>query len=61
MAWIVGLVSQKELEDLRKKGWKDEDPPAAYVSEAETAVTEEDMRTRAFYVDSDDYKIMRLS
>ena len=57
MAWIIGLVSDKELDTLRKLGWEDADPPAEMLSEDELrGVTS--VQTRAFFVDNDLYTIM---
>jgi hypothetical protein len=60
MAWIVGLFSDAELEALRSVGWVDEDPPGELVSEDELvgAFEEGMLRTRAFFVDNDGYRIM---
>ena len=57
MAWLIGLVSDTELEMLRGAGWVDEDPPPELLSEDDVAGAS-DMRTRAFFVDSDVFKIM---
>ena len=55
MAWIVGLVTEQELESLREIGWEDEDPPQDLVSEEDGT---SGMRTRAFYVDSNVFQVM---
>lgn len=57
MAWIIGLVTEPELDKLRAAGWRDEDPPAELKSENE-AGSDKDMVTRSFFVDSDLYEIM---
>lgn len=57
MAWIIGLVSDEELNTLRKLGWEDADPPAEMLSEDELRGVA-DAQTRAFFVDNDLYAIM---
>jgi len=57
MAWIIGLVSDEELNTLRKLGWEDVDPPAVMLSEDELRGVA-DVQTRAFFVDNDLYAIM---
>ena len=63
MAWIIGLVSEAELASLRKIGWRDESPPLSLMSEEEKHYLEEgdkepELKTRAFFVDSDVHTIM---
>lgn len=57
MAWIIGKVSDGELERLRKAGWEDCDPPEEMLDEEELRGIGEH-RTRAFFVDSDLFTIM---
>jgi len=57
MAWITGLVSDEELDTLRKLGWEDTDPPAEMLSEDELRGVAH-VQTRAFFVDNDLYAIM---
>ena len=54
MAWIVGKVTEDELEQLRARGWEDVDPPQTMLAEDETVKDS----TRAFFVDSDVFSIM---
>ena len=53
MAFLMGVVTQEELEELRRRGWKDEDPPPGYEYEER----EGDV-FRLFWVDNDLFKIM---
>ncbi|MFA7219053.1 MAG: hypothetical protein WC119_00815 [Synergistaceae bacterium] len=52
MAWIIGVVSDEELEQLRKIGWKDEDPPQTLPLRTNKG------SVQAFFVDNDVYNIM---
>jgi len=55
MAWITGLVAEKELDFLRRIGWKDEDPPESLTEEQ---IDNSGLVTRSFFVDSDVFEIM---
>ena len=57
MAWIIGLVTDDELNKLRELGWEDSEPPSEMLSEDELQGVS-DMSTRAFFVDSDVCTIM---
>ena len=57
MAWIIGLVSDEELQNLKAIGWEDEDPPEEMLSEDELGGVA-DAQTRAFFVDNSVYGIM---
>ena len=48
MAWIVGIIDDKELAQLREIGWEDEDP-----SDIGSRT-----KMRAFWVDSSVFQVM---
>ena len=54
MAWITGLVTEKELVRLREIGWEDEDPPEVHDPREIPA----GYLLRTFFVDNDVYSIM---
>lgn len=60
MAYIVGLVTEEELETLRGIGWEDEDPPKDLLSEYDNTVDPSGDKhvTRMFFVDSNVYDVM---
>lgn len=58
MAWIIGRVTDDELQLLKNNGWEDEDPPTQMLSEDEIRGTADGYRTRAFFVDSDVFTVM---
>ncbi len=53
MAFIIGIVSPGELEDLRARGWDDEDPPAEMVEPTQSGYV-----WRMFFVDSNVHTVM---
>jgi len=56
MAWIIGLVTNEELEKLRDIGWEDEDPPEELTPDEESG--DSHTHTRAFFVDSNVFEVM---
>ena len=52
MAYIIGAVSEDELDCLRAAGWEDEDAPVELQSEYDDTIT------RMFFVDSDVFTVM---
>lgn len=58
MAWIIGQLTETELQTLRDAGWVDEDPPEELLSEDEVHGIIGEYRTRAFFVDSDVFTVM---
>lgn len=53
MEFLMGAVTQEELQELRRRGWEDEDPPPGYGHDGEDGEV-----FRLFFVDNDLFKIM---
>lgn len=57
MAWVIGVVTEEELQDLRSRGWRDEDAAGMLPDDVATG-SQKQFLVRAFFVDSDLYTIM---
>lgn len=55
MAYIVGLVTKEEQEELEKRGWELEDPPEGLIDEA---LESDAYKIRMIFVDSSLFDIM---
>lgn len=55
MAWVIGHITNDELNKLRAIGWEDEAPPKELVEGLEDI---EKLNYRAFFVDNDVFDIM---
>ena len=60
MAYIIGLVTKKEKEELERRGWEVEDPPPCdeFKSPTDRYAIKDGIQYRMVYVDNDMFEIM---